>query len=83
MLYKVYYSIIQAVNQYMHHVNCIYIDSETKYFMILIMYKSAKQYITNSVSGSPYKFRAVTSAATSSARYYRNYFFGSAAAIQY
>ena len=47
----------QAVKQYMHYVNCIYIDSQTKYFMILIMYKSLKQHITKSISGSPIKLR--------------------------
>ena len=55
MLYTGYYSIIQAVKQYKHYVNCIYIDSETNEFMILILYKSPKQHITNSISGSPFK----------------------------
>ena len=35
---------IHAVNQYMPYVNCIYIDSETNYCMILITYKSPKQH---------------------------------------
>ena len=39
----------------MHYVNCIYIDSDTNYFMILIMYKSPKQQVTNSKSGSLFK----------------------------
>ena len=46
---------ILAAKQYMHHVNYVYIDSETNYFMILIMYKSPKQPITHSITGSPFK----------------------------
>ena len=44
----------------MHYVNCIYIDSETNYFMILIMYKSPKQHIIHTVyqeAHSNYVFR--------------------------
>ena len=33
----------------MHYVTCIYIDYEANYFMILIMFKSLKQPVTNSV----------------------------------
>ena len=47
MLYNGEYSIIQAAKQYMHYVNCIYIDSETNYFLISID-KSPKHNITNS-----------------------------------
>ena len=46
---------MQAVKQWMHYVNCVYIDSETNYFMILILYQSPKQHITHSISGSPFK----------------------------
>ena len=35
---------IQAVKQNMHYVNSIFINSEINYFMILILYKSSKQY---------------------------------------
>ena len=38
---------------YMHYVNYIYIDSKTNYFMI--MHKSPKQHIPNSISGSKFK----------------------------
>ena len=33
----------------MHYVNSIYIDSETNYFMILIMYISPKQHIIKGI----------------------------------
>ena len=38
---------IQPVNQNMHYVNCIHINSETNYLMILIMHISLKQHIIN------------------------------------
>ena len=37
-------NITQAAKHYMYFMNCIYIDSETNYFMILIKYKSPKQF---------------------------------------
>ena len=35
--------------KYIHYVNCIYIDSDTNYFMILIMYKSPKLFTQRAV----------------------------------
>ena len=46
-------SLIQTVKQYIQYVNCIYVNSETCYFKIVIMYISRatyyKQYIRKSV----------------------------------
>ena len=56
MSYTGQYSIMQAIKQYMHCVNCILIDLETNYFMTLIMYKSPNQHITTSISGSPLNY---------------------------
>ena len=55
MIYTGKYSIIHGVKQYMHYVNCIYIDSDINYFMIWIVHKSAMQHVTNSISGCPFK----------------------------
>ena len=46
---------IQALKQYMHYVNCIYIDSETHYCMILILYEPPKQHVTHSYTDTVYQ----------------------------
>ena len=52
MLYTSQLSIILAVKQFMHYVNCIYIDSETNDFMIFIMCTSPTQHITQYIRKS-------------------------------